>query len=62
MPDRVCRVRSASIDDKRILLVDDVVTSGATLLELRRAVRAGGGDVAGAVALAGTPGGRSATS
>ncbi|NRG39946.1 ComF family protein [Rathayibacter sp. VKM Ac-2835] len=47
---------------ERILLVDDVVTSGATLLELRRAVRAGGGAVAGAVALAGTPRRRSATS
>lgn len=50
------------LDGERIVLVDDVVTSGATLLELRRAVRAGGGAVAGAVALAGTPGRRSATS
>ncbi|WP_129587888.1 ComF family protein [Rathayibacter oskolensis] len=36
-----------------ILLVDDVVTSGATLLEMRRAVEAAGGRVRGAVALAG---------
>lgn len=38
-----------------VVLVDDVVTSGATLLELRRAVRLAGGTVRGAVALAGTP-------
>ncbi|MBF4463371.1 MULTISPECIES: ComF family protein [unclassified Rathayibacter] len=41
--------------DGEVVLVDDVVTSGATLLELRRAVRAGGGGVRGAVVLAGTP-------
>lgn len=38
-----------------VVLVDDVVTSGATLLELRRAVEAAGGSVRGAVAVAGTP-------
>lgn len=38
-----------------VVLVDDVVTSGATLLELRRAIRAAGGTVRAAVALAGTP-------
>ncbi|PPH26306.1 hypothetical protein C5C31_00380 [Rathayibacter rathayi] len=37
-----------------VVLVDDVVTSGATLLELRRAVRAAGGTVRSAAALAGT--------
>ncbi|PPG44692.1 hypothetical protein C5C36_00945 [Rathayibacter sp. AY1G1] len=37
-----------------VVLVDDVVTSGATLLELRRAVRAAGGTVRAAAALAGT--------
>ncbi|PPF31154.1 hypothetical protein C5C18_02505 [Rathayibacter tritici] len=37
-----------------VVLVDDVVTSGATLLELRRAVRAAGGSVRSAAALAGT--------
>ncbi|WKK71799.1 phosphoribosyltransferase family protein [Rathayibacter oskolensis] len=38
-----------------VLLVDDVVTSGATLLEMRRAVEAAGGSVRGAVAVAATP-------
>lgn len=38
-----------------VVLVDDVVTSGATLLELRRAVEAAGGRVRGAIALARTP-------
>lgn len=39
----------------RVILVDDVATSGATLLEAARAVRAAGGEVLGAVAVASTP-------
>ncbi|OOB89722.1 ComF family protein, partial [Rathayibacter sp. VKM Ac-2630] len=42
------------LDGLEAVLVDDVVTSGATLLELRRAVEAAGGTVRGAVALAAT--------
>ncbi|MCJ1695046.1 ComF family protein [Rathayibacter caricis] len=42
------------LDGLEAVLVDDVVTSGATLLELRRAVEAAGGRVRGAVALAAT--------
>ncbi|MBF0673505.1 MAG: ComF family protein [Salinibacterium sp.] len=38
-----------------VLLIDDVVTSGATLLEAARAVREAGGEVIGAAALAATP-------
>ncbi len=38
-----------------VLLIDDVVTSGATLLEAARAVREAGGAVIGAAALAATP-------
>lgn len=36
------------------ILVDDVVTTGATLLEAARAIRVGGGEVLSAVALANT--------
>lgn len=42
------------LDDTRVILVDDIVTTGATLLEARRAVFAAGGTVVGMVALAET--------
>ncbi|KZX20269.1 DNA utilization protein GntX [Rathayibacter tanaceti] len=53
--DGAFRARRPLSTSSPIVLVDDVVTSGATLLELRRAVRAAGGTVLGAAALAGTP-------
>ena len=40
---------------RRFLLVDDVVTTGATLADAARAIREAGGDVVGAVAIAATP-------
>lgn len=46
---------SAGLDPNlchRVILVDDVVTSGQTLFEARRTLRAGGFDVVGAIAIA----------
>jgi predicted amidophosphoribosyltransferase len=40
---------------RRFTLVDDVVTTGSTLLEARRAILAAGGEVVDAVTLAATP-------
>ncbi len=43
------------LDGLSILLVDDVVTTGATLVEAARVVREAGGTVVGAACLASTP-------
>lgn len=48
-------MRCAQLGGASVLLVDDVVTSGATLGEASRAVAAAGGRVLGAVTVASTP-------
>ena len=47
--------RGAGLGGYRCVLVDDVVTTGATLVEARRAVTAAGGSVLGAAVVAATP-------
>lgn len=52
------RVRSSAGQDqraRRYLLIDDVVTTGATVSEARDAARRGGIELSGAVSLAATP-------
>jgi len=47
-------VASLRLSGKRVLLVDDIITTGSTLTEASRAVAAVGGDVVGFVTLAET--------
>lgn len=48
-------MRARDAAGRRILLADDVVTTGATLREAARALRAAGAEVVGAVTVAATP-------
>jgi len=47
-------VATRALAGSRIVLVDDIVTTGATLLEARRAIRQAGGEVVGAATVAET--------
>lgn len=51
----VTRAGRAQLRGRRCLLVDDVLTTGATLAEAARAIRAAGGDPLAAAVLAATP-------
>jgi ComF family protein len=48
-------VATGRLDGRRFVLVDDVLTTGATIRECARAVREAGGEVVGAATLAFTP-------